>query len=156
MMANWVGGAFINRDKKGDPGDRRPIEPVSAKVQRDALKFVIENAFRDEAYGLTPAILERMTLDKWWDDQASVSSDSTFPVHDRVLGMQASALTMLMNPTTLRRVFDNEQLVAADQEALVLPEVMETLLKEIWSELDNKPEGEVSARKPRISSLSVR
>ncbi len=153
MMANWVGGAFINRDKKGDPGDRRPIEPVSAKVQRDALKFVIENAFRDEAYGLTPAILERMTLDKWWDDQASVSSDSTFPVHDRVLGMQASALTMLMNPTTLRRVFDNEQLVAADQEALVLPEVMETLLKEIWSELDNKPEGEVSARKPRISSL---
>lgn len=153
MMANWVGGAFVNRDKKGDPGDRRPIEPVPAKAQRDALQFVILNSFRDEAYGLTPKILERMTVDKWWDDQNSVSDDSTFPVHDRVLSMQASTLTMLMNPTTLRRVFDNEQLVAADQEALVLPDFMDILLKEIWSELDNKPEGEVTARKPRISSL---
>ena len=22
MMANWIGGAFVNRDKKGDPEDR--------------------------------------------------------------------------------------------------------------------------------------
>jgi hypothetical protein len=153
MMANWVGGAYVRRDRKGDPGDRRPIEPVPAQVQKDALKFVIENTFRDDAFGLSPEILERLTIDKWWDDQSSIQNDSTFPVHDSVLNMQASALTMLMNPTTLRRVFDNEQLVKADQEALVLPDMMDTLLNEIWSELDQKPEGEVTARKPRISSL---
>jgi hypothetical protein len=78
--------------------------------------------------------------------------ESTFPVHDRILGIQASALTMLMNPTTLRRVYDNEQLVPNDQDAVTLPELMSKLQGEIWSELEGKFEGEVSPRKPRISS----
>lgn len=36
MMANWVGGAFINRDKKGDPKERLPISVVPAADQRNA------------------------------------------------------------------------------------------------------------------------
>jgi hypothetical protein len=46
MMANWVGGAFVHRDKKGDPGDRPPVEVVPAEQQRAALQFVIDTAFR--------------------------------------------------------------------------------------------------------------
>ncbi|MFM7926350.1 MAG: zinc-dependent metalloprotease, partial [Pirellula sp.] len=66
--------------------------------------------------------------------------------------IQSSALTMLMNPTTLRRVYDNELLVPKDQDALTLPEMLEKVQTEVWSELGANPEGEVSARKPRISS----
>ncbi len=103
MMANWVGGAFVNRDKKGDPGDRPPVEVVPAEQQRAALKFVIETSFSDEAYGLTPKLLERMSVDKWLDGgfHSSMSNEATWPIHDRILGVQASALTWLMNPTTL-------------------------------------------------------
>ena len=153
MMAHWGGGAFVHRDKKGDPGERRPIEPVPAARQREALQFVIDHSFRDEAYGLTPEILENLTMDKWWDDQRSIFADSTFPVHDRVLSMQAATLTAIMNPTTLRRVLDNERLVPADEDAMVLPELMDKIRAAVWTELDSKPEGEVNARKPRISSL---
>jgi len=152
MMANWIGGAFVNRDKKGDPGNRQSLVPVSADRQRKALDFVFKNAFRDEAFGITPQILERLTNDKWADEGIRSMGESTFPIHDRVLGYQASTLTMLMNPTTLRRVFDNEQLVPQDQDALTLPELMDKIFAEVWSELSAKPEGEVSARKPRISS----
>lgn len=152
MMANWIGGAFVNRDKKGDTGNRKSLEPVPAERQRKALDFVFRNAFRDSAFGITPQILERLTNDKWIDEGMRSMGESTFPIHDRVLGIQASALTMVMNPTTLRRVFDNEQLVPQDQDALTLPEVMDKLYAEVWSELEAKPEGEVSARKPRISS----
>ena len=153
MIANWIGAADVNRDHKGDPGNRMPLTPVAADVQRKSLEFVIENAFVDEAYGLTPEILKRLTVEKWWDEGMNAMSESTFPVHDRVLSIQASALTMLMNPTTLRRVFDNERLVPTDEDALVLPELMDRLQSAIWSELDTKPEGEVTSRKPRISSL---
>ena len=152
MMANWVGGATVNRDKKGDPGNRQSLIPISAERQRKALDFVFKNAFRDEAFGITHAILERLTSDKWIDEGVRAMGESTFPVHDRILGYQASTLTMLMNPSTLRRVFDNEQLVPADQDAVTLPELMDKLYAEIWSELEAKPEGEVSSRKPRISS----
>ena len=153
MIANWIGAAHVNRDHKGDPGNRMPLTPVSADVQRKSLEFVVKNAFRDEAFGLTQDILQRLTVDKWWDEGMSVMNESTFPIHDRILSIQASTLTMLMNPTTLRRVFDNEQLVPASEDAVVLPELMDRLQAAIWTELDAKPEGEVTARKPRISSL---
>ncbi len=155
MMANWVGGAFVNRDKKGDPGDRAPVEVVPAKQQRAALEFVIKTTFVDEAYGLTPKLLERMSVDKWLDGDGviAMSNEATWPIHDRVLGVQASALTQLMNPTTLRRVYDNELRLPEDQDALTLPELLETINKAAWQELEMEcPEGR-NDRKPMVSSL---
>ncbi|MEM9645411.1 MAG: zinc-dependent metalloprotease [Planctomycetota bacterium] len=155
MMANWVGGAFVNRDKKGDPGDRAPVEVVSAKAQREALNYVIETTFQDDAFGLEPKLLERLGVDKWLDGGAhrSMSGEATWPIHDRVLGIQASALTMLMNPTTLRRVYDNELRLPEDEDALTLPELLTTINSAVWTELEGDcPEGR-NDRKPMISSL---
>lgn len=155
MMANWVGGAFVNRDKKGDPGNRPPVEVVPAKQQRDALAFVIDQTFRDEAYGLNQQILERMSVDKWLDGnaQTAMSAEATWPIHDRVLGIQASALTLLMNPTTLRRVLDNELRLSPDVDTLTLPEVLSTISTAAWTELDQECPADRNDRKPMISSL---
>ena len=155
MMANWIGGAFVNRDKKGDPGDRPPVEVVPAEQQRAALKFVIDASFNDEAYGLTPKLLERMSVDKWLDgsSRSSLSNEATWPIHDRILGVQASALTWLMNPTTLRRVYDNELRLPADTDTLTLPELLETINAAVWTELDADCPNDRNDRKPMISSL---
>ncbi len=155
MMSNWVGGAFVNRDKKGDPGDRPPVEVVSAEQQRAALKFVIDTTFQDEAYGLTSELLERMSVDKWLDGgrMFSMSDEATWPIHDRILGVQAAALTWLMNPTTLRRVYDNELRLPAETDTLTLPELLTTINAAVWNELEQDcPEGR-NDRKPMISSL---
>lgn len=152
MMSGWLGGAFVNRDKKGDPGDRRPITVVPVSDQRDALRFVLENAFRDEAYGLTPDLLQRMTIDKWLDQFSDSFEESTWPVHDRVLGIQSMVLTRLLNPSTLGRVSDNEFLTPSQQDTVTLPEVLKTIETEIWSELD-KGSGSYTDRQPMISSL---
>lgn len=154
-MANWVGGAYVARDKKGDPNARPPIAPVSAVQQRDALAFVLENAFRDEAYGLTPDLINKMTVDKWWDPGGmnDLFEDETWPVHERILGIQASVLSMLMNPTTLGRVYDNEFRVPAEQDMITLPEVVNKITDEAWSELDNKGGRRFTDRQPMISSL---
>lgn len=155
MMANWVGGAFVNRDKKGDPEDRPPVTVVPAQQQRDAMQFVIDQTFNDEAFGLTPKLLERMTSDQWLDGGGhfGTSGEATWPIHDRVLGLQASALTWLMSPTTLRRVYDNELRLPADEDALTLPELLNTISAAAWTELDSECPDERSNRKPMISSL---
>jgi len=155
MMANWIGGAFVNRDKKGDPGNRPPVEVVPAKDQRDALKFVIDTSFNDEAFGLNAELLERMSVDKWIDAgyQAAMTSEATWPIHDRILNTQASALTLLMNPTTLRRVYDNEMRLPIEQEALTLPELLDTVGTAVWSELSSECPENRNDRKPMISSL---
>lgn len=154
MMANWVGGAHVNRDRKGDPNGRAPINVVDVEKQREALDFVIEYAFNDEAFGLTPELLAYMTVDKWTDQSPGDRSDPTWPVHDRIMGIQASTLTMIMNPTTLKRVHDNEFRVPADQDALTLPEVMQKIADSIYSELDTELDGVTfTERQPMISSL---
>jgi hypothetical protein len=134
MMSNWLGGSYVNRDQKGDPGDRAPLEPVPAELQRAALQFVLENSFDDEAFGLSPELLARMSVERWWDDR-SASQDPTYHVHDRIAGIQASVMTMLLNPTTLRRVYDSEFAVPAEEDALTLPELLDAVSKAAWSEV---------------------
>jgi hypothetical protein len=155
IAANWVGGDFSNRDRKGDPGDRNAVEPVSVDQQRAAIRFVIDHAFDESAFGLTPELLAKMSVDKWWDagGMSTIFEDPAWPIHDRILGIQAAALTSLMNPTTLNRVYDNEFRVPAEEEALTLPELLYGVSDEIWSELDDNPNGRYSERQPMISSM---
>ncbi len=155
MMANWIGGALINRDRKGDPNARPPVTPVPAAQQRAALKFVIEQSFRDEAFGLSPELLAKMTADKWLDagGRGEGMQEPAWPIHDRIAGIQATSLTMILNPTTLRRVYDNELRTAADQDMLTLPEVIDTVSAAVWTEFDSPATGTFTARKPMISSL---
>jgi len=94
-----------------------------------------------------------MTLDKWWDDISSVLSDATWPVHDSIMGIQASTLARLMYPTTLRRIYDNEFLISPDEDALTLPELLDAISAAIWTELDQEPGRKFTAREPMISSL---
>ena len=148
MMANWIGGTFVNRDKKGDPDERTPLEPVDAKDQRAALEFVLENMFEDEAFGLSPELIKYMAKDHFsrWDDPA-------WPIHDRVMSLQASTLSQLMSPTRLRQVYDNEYRIPEDEDAFTLNELMSTVSDSVWSELEDLPKGKFTERKPAISSM---
>jgi hypothetical protein len=155
FMAPWVGGAHVARDHKGDPNARPPITVVAPEKQRAAMRFVIDNAFRDQAFGLSAEMMKFMTVDKWADQggMADMFQESAFPIHDRVMGVQATALTLLINPTTLKRVYDNELRTAKDQDMLTLPELMNSVTAAIWSELDKPDSRAFTARDPMISSL---
>ncbi|MFN0052741.1 MAG: zinc-dependent metalloprotease [Planctomycetales bacterium] len=152
-IADWVGSAFVHRDRKGDKNGRPPLEVVPAAAQREALKFACDNAFQDQAFGLTPALLNHLALEQWDDDSFASFPESAWPVHERIMAIQGSVLTMLLNPTQLKQLFDNELRTPSDADALTLPELLESLRDAIWSELGQPiPEG-TSARKPWISSL---
>jgi hypothetical protein len=152
IMSNWVGGAFVSRSHKGDPNAKDPITPVPVAQQRAALKFVIDNSFFDESFGLNAELLRKMTVDKW-SDGGTMRGESTWPVHDQIMGIQAAALTMLMNPTTLRRVYDNEFMVSPGDDAITLPELLDDVHTAIWNEIDKAPDKKYSAREPMVSSL---
>lgn len=154
MMANWVGGTFVNRDKKGDPNGRTPIVVVPAETQRKALNFVINTMFDDQSFGLDHELLNHLTVD-FMNSRSRFGGDgeAAWPVHDRIMGMQATTLSQLMNPTVLRRVYDNELRTPSKDDAVTLNELMDTITKSIWKELDQPFKGDFSDRKPAISSL---
>ena len=58
-----------------------------------------------------------------------------------------------LEPTTLRRVYDNELRLPPDEDTLTLPELLESVNKAVWSELDQECPDDRNDRKPMISSL---
>ncbi|MBL8759457.1 MAG: zinc-dependent metalloprotease [Phycisphaerae bacterium] len=152
VMSNWVGTAFVYRDRKGDPNGRPPINVVPVEKQREALKFVCEQAFREESFGLTPDLLAYLTADRR-DDPGGGRAGPEWAVHDQIGGMQAAAITQLMNPAKLRRILDNEVRTPKEKDALTLVELFDTVTGAIWTELESKSGGSYTVRNPMISSL---
>ncbi len=149
MATNWIGGAYITRSVKGEPGAPAPVRPVEAKQQRRALAFIIDNAFDCESFGLDPETLSYLQSDNWYDE--GYSTAHAWPVASSVLGIQASALTGLINPQRLSWVMDNELRTPADEDALTVPEIFTAVRERIWDLPD--PSGSYTSRAPLIGQL---
>jgi len=150
IVANWLGGTYTNRLKKGDAEENIPVKPVETELQREALQFVVDTIFTEEAFGLTPELLAYMAGNR---RDPFAGGEEAYRVHDQILGSQASALTQLMNPSVLRRVYDNEFRVPAGEDALTLPELLTEVTDNVWSELDQREDQHFTAREPMISSV---
>jgi len=151
VASNWVGAAYVNKYRRGDPGAPDPFRPVEVDRQRKALQFVIDNAFRQEAYGLDPDLLAKLAVDQWYDE--GFSATQGYPIHDQVLAIQAVTLTMLMNPTRLRRILDNELRVPQPDDALTVPEVLNGIRAAIWDEPAEPAGDRYTDRNPMYSTL---
>jgi hypothetical protein len=117
------------------------------------MKFVMENTMRDSAYGISPELLAKLGSDEWWDEGFFFADPPDYPVNDLVLAVQSMALTELMNPMVLRRIYDNEVRTPAGQDMLTMPELLGAVRTEVWTELSATVNGSPTARKPAISSF---
>lgn len=153
--ANWVGGTHVARTVKDENNTLPPITDIDPEMQRRALAFVINNTFKDDAFGLDDELLYKMTVTKWWDAGgiSSLMQDQTLDVHDRISAIQTAAMTMILNPTSLRRAYDNEFRIPSDQDALTVAEIMDSINQGVWTELDKAPSKSFTNRDSMISSL---
>ncbi|MFM9995196.1 MAG: zinc-dependent metalloprotease [Phycisphaerales bacterium] len=154
IASRWVGGSYLNNDAKGDPAARPPVQDIPAETQRRALKLVIDNAFEDGAFGLTPDLVRHLGKEHFYDPDAvnETMQDWSYTVHDSIGGVQATALTLVMNPTTLRRLYDNE-FRANGENPITMAEVVKTVSDTIWREYSNPAGGGGGAGKATVSSL---
>lgn len=155
IASRWVGGSFFNNDAKGDPGNRPPVQDIPGDTQRRALRFIIDNAFNDAAFGLSPDLVRHFGKEHWWDPAglAEIELSPEYSVHDAVAGAQGTALTMILNPTTLRRVYDNEYRQAGQQGVLTLAEVLKTVTDSAWTECANPSNATFTTSNPMVSSF---
>jgi len=136
IASRWVGGSYLNNDAKGDPGNRTPIEDIPADKQRRALKLIMDNAFEDSAYGLTPDLVRHFNKEYYFDPDAinEIQQDANFTIHDTIGGAQSFALTMVMNGTRLRRLYDNEFRTAGSDNPITMVEVVRVVTDNVWRE----------------------
>src|SRR5262245_23482916 len=149
LSAQFVGGEFIHRDHKGDPKARDPFVPVSAVKQRDALKLLQDKILTDKPFNFPPEQLRKLAADRWlhWGNEHVFFTSVTFPINDRILGIQRVCLWELLNDRTLARMQDIA--AKADKDgALTIAEVMRALSDSSFADLPNgadKPGAEKSS-----------
>lgn len=155
IASRWVGGSLIHNVAKGDPNAPAPITDIPGATQRRALQLIIANSFDDGAYGLTPDLIRHFRKEHWYDGGGTneANAPEEFSVHNAVAAIQGTGLTLLLNPGTLSRVYDNEYRQAGQPDILTLAEVMSTVTDAAWKATAKPSGGNWSAAKPMVSSF---
>ena len=117
-VAGIIGGSESREKYGGQLGPR--FTPIAPARQRDALRFLAENAFRTPHYLLDAEVLRRLEPD------AALR---------RVGSTQSRVLYTLMDINRLNRLSEYEALARSRTEVYPLGEMLGDLRRAIWSEL---------------------
>lgn len=132
----YIGGQYQYRDHVGDPNGRAPFVNVPKERQREALEFLREFAFDENAFALPREVLARFGANRWshWGENNTWSGRIDFPLLEQVLGLQTTLLNQVTDAFVFARIRDAEQKFGA-AEVLTVPELMLGLTRSIWSEV---------------------
>jgi hypothetical protein len=132
----YIGGQYHYRDHHGDPNGRGPWENVPRERQLEALGFLIEHGFSQQAFELPPDVLRQFGADRWshWGSQLTFDGRIDYPYHSEVLDLQRSLVSQITTPMLFARIRDAE-MKYGPEEVVTIPELMEALSTAVWSEL---------------------
>jgi hypothetical protein len=136
VTTKYLGGAVTARDHRGDPSARPAFATVPAAVQRQALAFISEAGFGEQAYRFSPELLSRLGPDRWrhWGSLPGADGRIDFPLHDWAMAQQGALLGQLLNPVVLSRIRDAELRATEREPTVTIPELFATLTAAIWAE----------------------
>lgn len=136
-VTKYLGGIYLRRDHVGDPGGRRPFEPVSAAKQREAFDFLANQVFGQSAFEFSPSLLTKLAPERLLGFSGAVYGMRRldYPVHDQVLAIQRRPLNTLYHPLLLNRLLDLE--LWESEHPFTIPELFEGIRSAIWSELES-------------------
>ncbi|WP_373537048.1 zinc-dependent metalloprotease [Microcoleus sp.] len=131
----YVGGQSFSRIRPGDSNGKLPFVPIALSQQREALATLDKYVFAPDAFSFAPDLLNKLAPSRWnhWGSPALVFP-LDYPIGDRITFLQRFVLRVLLSPTRLARLRDVE-LKSAPETALRLPELFDTLQKDIWKEV---------------------
>jgi len=152
FVARLVGGQYFSRDHQGDPDCRPAFQPVAADEQRRALKLLRETVFNRSFFDVSPEILNNLSVSRWSHWGAGAPARLDYPLHDRIAMLQVWTLLDLLAPPVLTRLYDAELKCTGDDK-FTAAELLRGVRDQIWSELDDAPDGPYSDGKPFLHSL---
>ncbi|HPC20939.1 MAG TPA: zinc-dependent metalloprotease [Phycisphaerae bacterium] len=153
-VGRYVGGQYFTRAHRGDGAEGAPLVLVDAKLQREALRFLQENLYKDDFFQVAPDVLNHLVPPRWYHYGARVSYSMDFPIHDLVGFLQWWNLIDRLYPNTLRRIYDAE-LKSTAPDRLTAAEYLQTIQDACWSDavdLERLKKGAWSDAEPFLSS----
>jgi hypothetical protein len=148
----YVGGQRTARPHRGDNSGQQAMMPVPASEQRDAMQFIVENAFSAGAFAVDPAILNQLQDEKLWSWQNNPFSYGRrfdFPMSGWVAAFQNAIVYQLLNPARLARMADAEY---KQDDPYRVSEMFRTLTSTIWTD-NMSPSGRTAAMQRNLQRI---
>ncbi len=124
LASAYVGGQFYTRDHKGSKDAKDPVTPVSGDKQRAALKLIQEKILADEPFQVSPALLRKLTTERWYHWQADMNAgDPGYKYYDAVLSIQRIPISESLSAGTLNRIQNQAAMADPETKPLKLEEV---------------------------------
>jgi hypothetical protein len=144
MAVKYVGGSYVTRVHRGQPGEVDPVQPVPAAKQRDALDFLGARVFAADAFAVSPKLLERLMPDRWsqWGGTDLWTTRADYGWNDRVVAMQTALLRAITAPALLARLREAE---SRSPDAYRMAEHFDRLTKTLWGEVGGGLPGAMKA-----------
>jgi hypothetical protein len=135
----YIGGQYQYRDHMGDPNERSPFVLINKKKQEEALDFLIEYGFSENAFKINPELFQKFGANRWnhWGNTNTFEGRIDYPYYETMLGLQVSVLNQLTNPLRLARIRDAE-LRHGNENVVGIPQVFKQLTSSIWAEVYSK------------------
>jgi hypothetical protein len=134
----YIGGQYVNRDRVGDPSGRMPFVAVPPAKQREALAFLNEYGFGENAWDVPQNVLASFGSNRWshWGNNNTYGPDGRidYPFSTVVLGAQRALLNQLTAPSTFAKIRDAELRFGA-ANTLGTTELLGSLTRSVWSEV---------------------
>ncbi len=134
VASRYIGGMHVNRNHKGDAGEKPTLVATKLEDQKKALQLLNTYVFAENAFNFPASAYGKFTTDPFPDIVAMLTSNPEFPIRDNVAGIQRAALNRLFNPTVLRRMVNNEFRMGGPANALTLPYLFNSVGNTVWSE----------------------
>jgi hypothetical protein len=140
FLTAYIGGQSFNRFRNGDAEGRLPFEPVPLEKQKQAFSLLQKYAFDETMFHFSASFLQKLAPSRWshWGENPELRS-LDYPIHDRILYLQAAILGELLDYDRLARLRDAD-LKGQTEQSFTLPELLEGLQTTIWREVLQPPE----------------
>ena len=138
MAVKYVGGQYVSRNHRGQPGAIDPLVPLPAAKQREALDYLADRGFGPQAFAVSPQLLNRLAPDRWlhWgvNDNFGVWTGPRldYNLNDKVLAIQTALINGLTQPALLARLREAESRSA---QPMKMSELFDRLTRMTWGDV---------------------
>ncbi|HXW76620.1 MAG TPA: zinc-dependent metalloprotease, partial [Candidatus Eremiobacteraceae bacterium] len=149
LPVHFIGGQYLSRAHRGDPGAEDPVVPVSRADEQRAFAMLDKYLFSESAWDYPAGVLDKLTYSEWagygygvWMSRyGGLQPWAYFPPNRHyqsiariALDFQNEAIDELFNPLVLQRIDDNPSL-AAHGQTMSIGDLFDWLHSGVYGEL---------------------
>jgi hypothetical protein len=139
VVSRYVGGVHLRQNHRGDPNEKPPVVPVSARDQKRALALLTQYVFSPKAFNFPKELYLKLAPNPYPDYAQMLTSRPRLdaPVRDTISGIQSATLRRLFSERTLSQIANNEFKASKPEETLTMTALFEQVSNAVNAEIIN-------------------